>query len=417
MTETNLPPDAERQSPPPGEISESALGEQNRALLLKIGLPALAVFVIAIWAVSQLSSPVDDTSSRQASGSTDSTAVHANDETEGQELDALGDIRRRRVLRLADDAREKLAELQAEMTHWNTSVVTLLQSEPGRRIAADESFVVAFSAILNKERANAKHVKRYREDIEQLIAPVETSDFDRKPHPKLLGELTAVQDAIEGDLSKYVADRESVEAMLAAAEAAGLQAETSLEDAIAQKERKTARKHAEKIRRETEAARDYEGQVEAETQAEQIRRRADSRAEQMRKRAALEEQAIAEQTRRAEEEANRNTLMSRANDPAVRAKYAPFLTRSRTRVDFFKNETPQPVSVHRIENLGAHIDYKAFARVGAGHNGKTGSRRGRHGRPTWPYPQTEQEFEKYKPMFDEFWELVPIWVQSGDLLP
>jgi len=399
---------------------------RNNALLFKFVLPVVAGVVLIVVLVSQIDSgPSDKTaepgntvSSEQNSDATKPTSTsHVTDEidTKKQELAAQASISRDRFLAEAQDALRLIEQARSAIDAWSSTPALLLNKD-GQRIASDLDLVQRFDDFNKEAKPTSEKADQLAASIDTLSRPVNDEHVlpksDYEPSNKLFASLSDLADSaseLHARASKYEAIFQGIMRRAEQLEPADI----TLEAALARLHQRYADEAAEEIRRSREQGRKEADQALAEAERERQNALAEDTAAAKR----AEADRIRAGAEAKQRQAQTDVLRARAEDATIQAKYAPFLTRSRQTVTFFKNETPQPVSVRRIEQLGAHIDYKAFARVGAGHDGKTGSRRGSHGRPTWPYPQTEADFDKYKPLFAEFWELAPIWVQTGVLNP
>ena len=117
--------------------------------------------------------------------------------------------------------------------------------------------------------------------------------------------------------------------------------------------------------------------------------------------------------------AERERLKKLAQRPDIQFKYRPFLEKGRFRptedARDNRTETLRPMSYTDLKRFGVLNDYKSFAKAGGcGHWGRYQQI---NDRPIWPCPQREDEFDKYRALFQEFVQLAPIWAETGVLDP
>lgn len=385
------------------------------------------------------------------------------------------------VLDRGNNIEHRIAALQDEVTRWQNEIIPLLTNDEGRLVAGEDISVEVFEHLYFDQTRPAPETPTYlQQRLEAQLAPVRTALKENAaymPSEAVDRELDDIEDAALKALAKYQAPREQIQGMIAAARSERrTPASITIEQAIAalQEERATeqAKLIAEAIAAEREIADEKIAQLEALNERNAAARELERRRleEEQRKQAhehelakarleeeqrerererELERMNVAERQREsehqrdlvAEQEAEKRRaaeaalaeLRKRAADPAVQAKYQPFLGKGRYMfrrsghpgvdpVQYY--DYPVPASLQRLKGTGVLLNASCFWQAGMGEEGYRPDNHGYKGqghgndRPLYTMvPQTEEDWKEVQTRFDEFQELAPIWVEMELLQP
>ena len=356
---------------------------------------------------------------------------HADRSAEYREAErrAVATAKLRALADLADEAYALLDELEHELDTWDRVVHTLLSNELGELIAGRPELVREFDAIYNQGRPPASRARAIRERVDTLLAPIQEGLQDDptavEPSPELVEQLTAEQDAAVEMLQVYRDHRQMIDDTCSQALDQGVRASTDLQAAITELHKGYRREEQEKIVAAAAEARKINAERLARAEYDKVIQQGLDEEARIRQDTA-NSQKLAEEQRdktktlaaaeaeRIRAEAERQRLLKLAQDPAVQAKYAPFLTHGKYMIGTSPkrfHQIPQPVSYSRLQRMGALRSPLDFANVGAGQPF------GWNDRPHWKTPSTQQELEQYTALLQQFRELAPIWVELGLLQP
>lgn len=319
-------------------------------------------------------------------------------------------------------ALKQLDDFDTELNEWDSEIATLLTSDDGRLLAADERSIDAFASLYAIQRPGKEDVAARRGRIQMLLQPVESAlNGNSTPVPPQEGSLKALESEMtlsSKELYQQRDARETIKGMLAAARAVDRKAEATLAKAMEDLNARRAKTLADRIA-------EVRQRVDAERQdklveLEERKAREIANAEVQRREANLEaqRQAVVSETHQAEEKAELARLKKLAEDPAIQANYKPFLSKGAYRLGlptgtgYQHYKPPKPVSYNDVVRLGILNDVAHFVSAGAG----TGQY-DRQDRPRWPEPKTETEWKEYQRRLDEFKQLAPIWRDMGLLQP
>jgi|GEM_PF-3508110 len=333
--------------------------------------------------------------------------------------------------RLADQARQTLAlmdELESEILRWRDEIEPLLTDERGRRLASQDDLVGGFDAYYKaRPRKRKEDVTAARVRVAAIAANVSKLLDDPTPRiseAALTGfssEISTDRDDVEEALSGFQNSRQGIEGMLQRNRSQP-PASVPLKDAIASRMARLAEDRARRI-----------AQAEAEAYEKTTDRLVEiAREKEEELRRAEEAKFIAEQEaekRRLAQEA----LEINAADPNIISRFAVFTQAGKTAICGLVlsggSSTPQgtlcmkefdgpsrPVSYTKLIEIGALETTQNFAWV-TSHKLQSPYWGVRNDRPTWTYPQTDEDWSQLEEDFELFKLLAPIWAQNGTLAP
>lgn len=375
-----------------------------------LGVSLLLLVVRSLSSGTQPATPV--TNSPAVTG-----AVNAADkaivETMDRERRSLNRYKLQAARQKMEAVRSTLGEVEAQLAAWEREVRVLLTDERGRRMAVEPERVEKFAALFRQETLwTPDQVATSKEKLRLLFEPVEAAikedTGDYAPSQDWTGHLDREDWALKAAIKAYADTRRSIE--LLAREAPNAPGTTTLADAMAAFDEKLARERTERIEAAIRVERDKKTEELAKAEAEKVK-------------------AEAEQEKAGIDLARNRKL---AEDPAIQAKYQPFLAKGRWR--FGHGETSQKMmfidgpsemtSYNTLVKLGITTDLQTFVSAGCG---KPRSTRGfaytqqyqKNDRPLWttPYPKTDADWDYYRKLFEEFQQLAPIWRDMGLFYP
>ncbi len=364
-----------------------------------------------------------------------------------------------RLLMLSQESEEVsalVADLEIEIRAWEAEILPLLENDSGKSLALNPDYVEVFRQIQSStSRSDRGTPEHHRALLASIMEPVEKAladpSFAYSPSEQLITQLDSLKTSIQEAIKSYREPRQQIQSIVsthlrnpvaapgeltlrqtleALAECEAMEQAQAIADAVAAERAKAqeefAALEAEKARNEAARELARQRQEERNRQAEAERSLARQREDEQRRAAAAK---IAEVHRR-------------AADPAIQAKYKPFLAKGRFR--FFPGgqraykpkgyRYPRPASFKRLRECGILRNIVVFLKTG---KGSIGGRQTNYGnviyyvdsdgfasqgygndRPTWSgYPNTEAQWRAATARFREFLELAPYWIKSGVLLP
>jgi len=370
-------------------------------------------------------------------------------------------VARARLLELqhrADETTAYIDRLEQAIGRWSSEIEPLLANETGKFIAANPRLVDAFVKIYDdSNRASKQTPERLREVLNAAMDPVshglESETAAYTPDNSLQEQLDRVRRQAIDALRTYDDDTRQIQSLLAASkQTSGARPGTkTLQAAIDDIQNRAALARAQAVALAVDEER-RKADIEAAAQeAERVRNEAARELqkkrlqEELKKREAQRElERMREQEKQRAHQAKIDAKRRRAADPAVQARYQPFLAKGVYRFNAYGgtartdakygNRYPQPASYSRLQNAGVLNNVATFVKTASGkaHIHQTGQLAPRlvqpdndgyagagfsNDRPKWNwYPQGERGWKQAEAMYREFLELAPIWVETGKLL-
>ncbi len=328
------------------------------------------------------------------------------------------------VRQAADTVLAGLDELEQEGQHWKSQVDSLLTNDIGKKLAANPQHLKAFDAMYRGRVPVQPFARNKRSLISVYMEPVDAALNGEaalfEPESTLLEQMRTDAAEVRKQLEQAREARGSIEALCRVADPTvqPQRLAPTLENALRQLEAGYAAEQAAQLA----AVRDrVEQEYREQLAATEARKLKEINAAQLaRREAELEGQraAIESETKLIVTQERLKRLRKLAEDASIQAKYQPFLAKGtyvigqRTGTGYQPTEPPQPVSYNTLVTANVFTDLKRFVSAGCGRGTRT-----RNDRPRWAYPQSEEDWEKYRAMFEEFRELAPIWLDMGLLAP
>jgi hypothetical protein len=295
-----------------------------------------------------------------------------------------------------EQTRALLTEADMELARWTKIVEAALNNDQGRSVAVDPDAVDRFAAAYQIKRPGSNDIEVIRNQVARLLKPVDTYLANISaaipPSDELGKSLAAQHEAADDIVATLRRSRQTCEAVIAAAPVSGKKGDRTLAEALAVAQQRRDQDFVDQLAQVKEKARHEGDKIIAEAQARLIQQGAErkvkeieSEIERKKKEAILAEERIIIQS-------EQDRLEALANDPAVQAKFQPFLAKGRNKVGIANNwryEYPLPASFRLIQSSGCLASVQSFAAAGAGrhpvfqHND----------RPRWTYPTTEAGFK------------------------
>jgi hypothetical protein len=328
-------------------------------------------------------------------------------------------------------AETAVSALDEEVANWRDRTASLLATEQGKRIAADESALEKFHALYAKKRPDPdlpKHLKQVLDAVLPTIRQaIEAKNSQFVPNEQVFASIQKVADDAREAAEVYQAHNRQLESIITTVPDS-LPADTPLlKDALADLERKWAAEEADIIATELKKAREENARTLAAAKAEAERKTAEAEAEAALIAGDLQAKNIvgaaqdtknrADAQREAERlAAEKAKLRAEALSPTVINKLLPFVTPgyiqptriSGTAPSTTKTPDKQPMSFSKLQSMGV------LDRTADGVR-KLGYLTGRHfnDRPSWDNPSHEFVSEAQALLI----KYGPILVEEGKLLP
>lgn len=320
-----------------------------------------------------------------------------------------------------EQAHAKYAEFKEEADRWDAEVTPLLTSDDGRFLAADEELVKAFDMLYSKNRPSRDDVATTLAKVEPVREFIEASIADPRlmlaPRKEIPEVISFVLEKLTVAIQTYRDDRKTILASVEAARHSGEMADQTLGAALDALHQRYA---TERMRLFAEKREQFERENRKQlAEVEYRKAREIGDAEAAKKEAEMEAERMRIQTAAelAAEKAEADRLLARANDPAVHAKYAPFLKKGRTVLatrgmkQYYwtpKNGPSMPASLSDLKHKHVFEGVERFVGAATAQGNDRGS---------WPYPASNKDWQRYREMLLEFNELAPTWVKLGVLNP
>ncbi len=302
---------------------------------------------------------------------------------------------------LGEAALAMVTEATDEFSRWEKEVTPLLSNNDGKALAGDEGALAQFSATYDKERPKRAELDALRGRVETLLAAVRKArdekqvGFDAKSTVR--GDIEAESAAAKRIRDSYRDGRREIEVLLESARTRSAPSEMTLEETIRTRKAVFAKEHADTVLAAEKEARAEAAEIEAATQKDVIAQKAETD-----RVAALAAADAA--TSIASATGERAKWEKLAEDPAIQAKFQPFLASG---VKFpgisGRYKRPGPVAYADLGRLRILSDVETMVKRGCGPND----------RPSWPCPKTEEQWKEYEERFVLLQNLAPIWHEKG----
>ncbi|MBI1826057.1 MAG: hypothetical protein HY287_02445 [Planctomycetes bacterium] len=341
-----------------------------------------------------------------------------------QQRQAFAKAQLQRLVEEGKEITRVLKEAEAQLALWAKEIEPELLGPRGKSLAADPAAVERFHAVYTQPRAKPEEIAACRSRLDTVVRPAEITLAGGAsayvPDPAVM-QMLDKEKAIAEDLLRSAREaHESAIALLnkaAQTKAVGTQ---TLSDALTSIEQTRAAQRAETILEKQKAAYQQATEKIADAKATQTKALAEQEAsnieaETRRKIASMQTD---QQTKDADSE--QQHLRTLAARPDIQAKYRPFLDKGRLRPNRENLEKPGPMSFAQLKADGVLNNHRLFGLAGAGwwptYAFADPQERG-NDRIRWKKPKTDEDFDTYKPLYEEFMRLAPFWVETGVLAP
>ena len=414
----------EQQPPTMAEAPESSwiqtlIRDRARAWVFMAALliPAAAIVLLALRNASPVAlmatvlPPVE-------SMSVDPGSLVALETTRQAAMTAL-----RRYQHQLKDVSEVHEQLQQQILAWQNEIEPTLKNDSGQFLAPHSDLVRRFSATYQAPRFTQADLDAAKSRVHDLLVPIDDAlvgkgtlfNPDDDAGKTLPSQIQEERELVQQALTSLRQGRSAAVALLEQAKALGKKADYTLAEAMDREERGLALDITQKTASLHEQARREAAELEAQALAEQTRKLARQRVAQIEAETTAKAQELKKQLRLDAEQAARKRLQDMANDPAIQAKFQPFLAKGRCRPLTYAGRYPYPMpaSFKDIESTRALNDVQRFVWAGSGH--LLGFFH--NDRPRWQQPNTEAEWKDFEERYNLFRQLAPLWIEMGLLQP
>ena len=347
--------------------------------------------------------------------------------TERRKVDearSLARIRLQRFRHSADDVIELTRAFEREHDEWASLTTTLLNDERGKRLAADSDAVQAFRVLTQIKRPARTLATHVREEIATLTTPLDAAlkadDSAYSPSDELAAQIDRDRQRVTDGIGEYQRPRSQIEGLVSTT--AGRAGIDTLAVVIERLNATEARSQASAIAVEQRQATIEVRQQLAEAEGTKVREIGKSETERVKAEEDAEQAQIKAEALRIRQQGERDRVLKLANDPAVQARFSPFLSPGRRYPARYEGSVrwlerkpwgrtpPRPVSLRELKTGGVLDNLQNFVVAAASSKSKTSAQ---NDRPHWPMPATQGEWNDRQSDFVLFGELAPVWVELG----
>jgi hypothetical protein len=390
------------------------LEELSRPFVMPVIIGVLGILVLVV--VVRKSAPSATLPGADATSNGSVTMVNSAIE---QERRALAKAKLTTLTHEVGQANKALSDIDGELQLWANNVEPALTSDAGRAVAGDPIAVERFRAVHILSRPDPSDTQARRAALAALVEEPEkalASGTLYIPDENSLAEVQKHRAWAEARLGELRRRRELAEGILRDAAASGLRAPITLREAMVNLENKQTLELAANRASQEDKARQEAAELETQARANQIRELG-------------KESAAGVQTETKEQVSDsradrfldttvgeRERLMKLAKDPAIQAKFQPFLARGYANIGngFKQNYAfPKPAEFRLLQHGHALDNHENFILAGCGQLNMFGH----NDRPRWIKPTNDAEMQEMRRRFELFKKLAPIWIELGLLQP
>ncbi len=281
---------------------------------------------------------------------------------ERQQL-AAAKLKQRQAVALGESVDRTIDEWTAELEQWSKEVVPLSRNDKGKALAANNSLLRQYRAVIATERPGRDDARRLKEQVEGLVSAMKTASENPNdaslPAPEISEGLQGLLQEAKAGRNKSREAREQVDSLVTQATDEGSKGDVTLAEA--------ARKQQDEERRASAAI------IEAErskAEEEATRAIATAKAEQARVLGEKQEKLIKAETRALAAQKENDRIQRLAADPRIQNEFSPFLGHGKYQFSIngsFGN-IPEPASWKGIVGQGFLTDVKSFSIGMAGYD-------------------------------------------------
>lgn len=346
---------------------------------------------------------------------------------QAEEAKALAKTRLQRLRHSADDVIALAAQFEREHDESAAVVPTLLTDERGKRLSTDPDAVQAIRSISQAQRAPRTLAEQVRQNVATLIEPVDAAlkadDSAYTPSDALSGQLEEETKRINVGLEDIRRVRRQIDGLIlaTATRAPG----EPLAVVIQRMEAAEARLQANAVAAERTTATSEVHQQIAQAEGDKVREIGNAETARVQAEADAEQSRIRSEALTVRQQGERDRLLKLAKDPAVQARFTPFLSPGRRYPARYEGSVrwlerkpwgrtpPRAVSLKELSTGGVLDSLQNFVVAAASSKSKTGAQ---NDRPHWPMPVSQSEWAARETDFTLFCEVAPVWVELG-LIP
>lgn len=397
------------------------------ATWLFLALCLFAVIHLLAPACSSNAAPSDLANYAAPSGADPAATVAnelaaATERRKAEEARSLARIRLQRLRHSAETVIELTKSFEHECDEWERLTTALRADERGKRLATDLDAVQAFRSLTQIQRPGRMFGSQVREQIATLIAPLnaalQADDSAYSPSDALATQIESEGQRVQDALGKYQRSRTQIEGLISAT--AGRTGTETLAGTVERLNAVEARSQASAIADARQEATIQVRQEVAAAEGTKVREIGKSETDRVKAEEEAERARIDAETLRTRQQGERDRLLELAKDPAVQARFAPFLSPGRRYPARYEGSVrwlerkpwgrtpPGPVSLRELSTGGVLDNLQSFVVAAASTKSKTSSQ---NDRPHWPMPTTPAEWDACRADFALFQELAPVWVE------
>lgn len=339
-----------------------------------------------------------------------------------EEARALAKVRLQRLRQRGDEVLGLCGQFELACDEFAGLAAGLLADQRGKRIASDSEAVQAFRSLSQNRRAPRLLAEQVRTNIQTLLQPIDAAlkadDSAYLPSDDIAEAITQQQERVASAFEEYQRARRQVDGLVLST--ANREPGEMLGTVIQQIEAVEARQQSRAVAvARAEATTEVRQQVAA-AEGEKVREIGRSETAKVKAEEDAEQARIDAEARRVRQQGERDRLLKLAKDPAVQARFAPFLAAGRRYPARYEGSVrwlerkpwgrtpPRPVSLKELSTGGVLDSLQNFVVAAASSKSKTGAQ---NDRPHWPMPGTAGDWEPLKADFELFQQLAPVWVE------
>jgi len=231
--------------------------------------------------------------------------------------------------------------LQGRIDNWQKSADGALDSELGKRIAADPKLLGEYEGIIAQKRPSPEIARQLRARLEELQVPLESAkqlkDGSYGPTEQFVTTLSVVKKEAEDASTVYLKHQGLMDALLD--RAPSTPSDTTLRTALVQRKKQQDEEQARLVAAELEKARKEIAEKDAKAQAENERKIAEAEREKKRLIAEAEQKRLAEETAKKTAAIAAETQKAVDERKAMEARAAADLAQAQLERDFERDLT------------------------------------------------------------------------------
>lgn len=346
----------------------------------------------------------------------------ATERRKAEESRAIARVRLQRLRQGGDEVIVLCRQFEQECDQFAALTASLLADERGKRVASDVEAVEAFRALIQNQRAPRLLAEQVRANVQALLNPIDAAlkadDSAYVPSDHIVAAIAQEQARVTSALEEYQRARRQADGLVLST--SNREPGEALSMVLQQIEAIEARQQSRAVAAaRAEATTEVRQQV-AVAEGEKVREIGRSETAKVKAEEDAEQARIDAEALRVRQQGERDRLLKLAKDPAVQARFAPFLATGRRYPARYEGSVrwlerkpwgrtpPRPVSLKELSTGGVFDNLQNFVVAAASSKSKTGAQ---NDRPHWPMPSTVGDWAMLKADFELFQQLAPVWVE------